>query len=77
MSGRLSALWNTVGALPAVGGRSPRAISRAPGSQPEFVLVAALAGGLALMGLWKPAAVFNHAYDKPVAAGAPSARVSA
>jgi MFS family permease len=71
MSGRLSALWNFVQSIPLVAGAlasgyliehlSPRQI---------FALVASLTLLIALIGLWKPRAIFNHAYDRPQAQGA-------
>jgi MFS family permease len=71
MSGRLSALWNLVQSIPLVAGAlasgyliehlSPRQI---------FAVVAVLTLLIALIGLWKPRAVFSHAYDRPQAQGA-------
>jgi hypothetical protein len=71
MSGRLSALWQVVSSLPVLGG------ALASGWMAEhlrpsqtFMILALLAGGVALFGVWKPRAVFNDAYDKPQAQGA-------
>jgi Na+/melibiose symporter-like transporter len=35
-----------------------------------FLVFAVLAGGIGLLGLWKPRAVFDHTYDQPEARGA-------
>ena len=71
MSGRLSALWNTVSYLPYVLGAfaSGYIAEHLPPGQ-TFGLMAALSLLIGLMGLWKPRAVFNHAYDQPQARGA-------
>ena len=70
MSGRLSALWNAVSSAPYAAGAFASAYLAAQLTPEQmFLLVAALCGAIALMGLWKPAAVFNHAYDQPVARG--------
>jgi predicted MFS family arabinose efflux permease len=68
MSGRLSALWNAVYSLPYVAGAFASGyISEHLPPKETFVLVAALSSLIALLGLWKPRAVFNHTYDKPQA----------
>jgi MFS family permease len=68
MSGRLSALWNIVSSFPAILGAFASGyltVHLAPGQ--TFLLVAALAAMIALVALWKPRAVFSHAYDQPQA----------
>ena len=70
MSGRLSALWQIVSSLPVLGGAfaSGWMAEHLRPSQ-TFLILAAIAGGIGLLGLWKPRAVFSHAYDKPQARG--------
>jgi MFS family permease len=70
MSGRLSALWQIVSSLPVLAG------AFASGWMAEhlrpaqtFLLLAILAGLVALTGLWKPAAVFRGTYERPQARG--------
>ena len=70
MSGRLSALWNAVSSAPyAAGAFASAYLAQRLSPEQMFLLVAFLCGAIALMGLWKPAAVFSHAYDKPEARG--------
>lgn len=71
MSGRLSALWNIVASIPYVIGSWASgwvAVNLPPRS--TFILCAVLALAIGLLALWKPKAVFDHAYDKPQAKGA-------
>lgn len=71
MSGRLSVLWNVVMSVPIVAGAFASGyISDHLHPKTTFLLVAALAGCVGLLGLWKPSSVFSHAYDKPQAQGA-------
>jgi MFS family permease len=70
MSGRLSALWQIVSAVPVLAG------AFASGWMAEhlrpaqtFLLLAVLAFLIALFSLWKPAAVFAHTYEAPQARG--------
>lgn len=71
MSGRLSALWNIVSALPVLAGALASGyISEHLPPKETFILAAALAMLVGLLGLWKPRSVFSHAYDKPQARGA-------
>ena len=71
MSGRLSAMWNIVSSFPYIAGAFASGyISEHLAPGPTFILVAALTLLIALQGLWKPRAVFNHAYDQPLARGA-------
>jgi hypothetical protein len=69
MSGRLSALWNAISSAPYVLGAF--AASYLSGLTPAhtFTLVALLSAAIALFGLWRPSAVFSHAYDLPSAQG--------
>jgi hypothetical protein len=71
MSGRLSALWNIVMSVPYIAGAfaSGYLAEHLPPAR-TFIVVAALTLLIALLGLWKPRAVFNHAYDLPQASGA-------
>jgi hypothetical protein len=68
MSGRLSVLWQVVGAIPVIGGALASGyISDYLAPQQAFVLVATLTLGVAALGLWKPASVFTTAYVMPAA----------
>jgi Na+/melibiose symporter-like transporter len=70
MSGRLSALWNIVSSVPVLlGAFASGYISSHLDPKETFVLVAALALLIAVFGLWKPSAIFGHAYDKPQSRG--------
>jgi len=71
MSGRLSVLWNIVSSIPYIAGAfaSGYLVEHLAPSK-TFILVAALTLLIALLGLWKPRAVFSHAYDRPQARGA-------
>jgi MFS family permease len=70
MSGRLSALWNIVVSIPyIVGAFASGWITEHVPPREIFFLMAALSIVIALLGLWKPQAVFSHAYDKPQAKG--------
>jgi MFS family permease len=68
MAGRLSALWNIVSSLPAIAGAAAAGylVHYMTPSQ-IFILVAILTLAIGLMGLWKPKAVFHHAYEAPQA----------
>ena len=70
MSGRLSALWQIVSSVPILAGAfaSGWVTEHLKPSQ-TFLLLAVLAVLLGVLGLWKPPAVFTHAYDKPQARG--------
>ncbi len=71
MSGRLSALWQIVSSLPVLAGAFASGwISEHLRTSQTFVLLAVLAGGIGLLGFWKPRAVFTHTYDQPLARGA-------
>jgi hypothetical protein len=70
MSGRLSALWNAVSSAPyAAGAFASAYLAQHLAPDQMFLLVALLCAAIALLGLWKPAAVFTHAYDRPEARG--------
>jgi Na+/melibiose symporter-like transporter len=70
MSGRLTAVWQIVYSIPSmVGGAvSGPLVERLPPYQ-IFLILAGLALAVAATGLWKPRAVFSHAYDQPQARG--------
>ncbi|MHA6882654.1 MFS transporter [Ralstonia pseudosolanacearum] len=71
MSGRLSALWNVVSAVPVVAGAFASGyISDHLAPQGAFFLVAAFTVLIALLGLWKPISVFGQLYEKPQARSA-------
>ena len=68
MSGRLSALWQIFASLPTIAGAFASGwVAEHLTPSKTFMVVAALAVLLALLGLWKPSAVFGHAYDRPKA----------
>jgi hypothetical protein len=68
MSGRLSALWNFVSYIPVViGAFASGYISDNLPPTATFFLVAGCCGCIAVLGFWKPRAVFSHTYDKPQA----------
>jgi hypothetical protein len=71
MSGRLSVLWNILSSVPYIAGAlaSGYLTEHLPPGQ-TFILTGTLTLLIALLGLWKPRAVFNHAYDRPQARGA-------
>jgi len=70
MSGRLSALWQIVSSLPIVAGAfaSGWMAEHLRPSQ-TFLLLALLAGLIAVTGFWKPTAVFKDTYERPQARG--------
>ena len=71
MSGRLSAVWNIFNTVPYVAGAFASGwVAENLHPRQIFLLVAAGAAFIVLMGLWKPRAVFSHAYDRPEAKGA-------
>lgn len=71
MSGRLSVLLNIVGTLPVVASAFASGyVSDHLAPKQAFLLAAALTLLVAMLGLWKPASVFGHAYEKPQARGA-------
>lgn len=70
MLGRLSALWNAISSTPyAAGAFASSYLAGRLTPEQLFLFIAALAGAISLFGLWKPAAVFNRAYDNQIARG--------
>lgn len=70
MSGRLSALWLVVwNLISAAGAFGSGYISEQVAPRTFFFWMAAMAFLIACVGIWKPRVVFDHAYDKPQAAG--------
>lgn len=68
MSGRLSALWQIIAALPYVlGGFASGYITTHFTPTFTFVLVGVMSLLIAAFGYWKSSAVFARAYDKPLA----------
>ncbi len=68
MSGRLSALWNICNSLPyVIGAFASGWVTENLRPSQIFMIVALGAALIAAVGLWKPHAVFNHAYDRPEA----------
>ena len=71
MTGRLSALWNVIMALPYTAGAFAGGwVAEHFPPNRTFLLVAVLALTIMVQGLWKPASVFSHAYDSVQAKGA-------
>ena len=70
MSGRLAALWNLVAYIPVVGGSFLGGVfAEKLSSAGTFMILAGGALCLAVFALWKPAAVYAHAYDREEAKG--------
>jgi hypothetical protein len=68
MSGRLAVLWNVVSSVPVIAGAFASGyISEHLNPNETFFLVAGFTALIAVIGLWKPRAVFSHAYDRPQA----------
>jgi predicted MFS family arabinose efflux permease len=71
MSGRLSALWNNVQSVPYIlGAFFSGYVAEHLSPRQTFLIAAALTLLIVLHALWKPRAVFGHAYDQPLARGA-------
>jgi len=71
MSGRLSALLNVVSAVPVVAGAFASGyVSDHLSPRGAFFLAAAFTLSIAVLGLWRPVAVFGGAYEQPQARGA-------
>jgi hypothetical protein len=71
MSGRLSALWQIVASAPyIIGALAAGWVADNLPPKETFGLAGALCLAIALVGFWKPLAVFEHVYDRPVAQGA-------
>jgi MFS family permease len=70
MSGRLSALWQVISMVASFGaGLAGGWVSAHLSSSGTFLLMAGLTALIGLLGLWKPRAVFEGAYDRPQARG--------
>jgi MFS family permease len=70
MSGRLAVLWQVVSTVPiTVGAIAGGEIAQHLRPQATFLIIAALTAVIGLLGLWKPGAVFDKAYDRPEAKG--------
>ena len=70
MAGRLSVLWNIISSLPAIAGAAASGwLADHLKPSETFLLVAVITLSIGVMGLWKPPAVFDHAYDAPQAKG--------
>jgi MFS family permease len=70
MSGRLAVLWQVVATAPiAAGALAGGEIAQHLRPRDTFLLIAAITALIGLFGLWKPKAVFEHAYDRPEARG--------
>jgi predicted MFS family arabinose efflux permease len=70
MSGRLSVVWNIFWSLPyVIGALASGWVAEHLRPAQTFVVMAVLCIALALFGLWKPRAVFENVYDKPLAKG--------
>ena len=68
MSGRLAVVWNTVSYVPVVGGSFLGGVfAESVSPAATFMVLAAASTVLAFFAIWKPAAVFDHAYDQPAA----------
>jgi MFS family permease len=70
MSGRLAALWQVVSTVPIMAGAiAGGEIAEHLRPKITFLIIAALTALIGLLGLWKPRAVFQNAYDRPEAKG--------
>jgi MFS family permease len=70
MSGRLSALWQVLSMVAAfAAGLAGGWVSGHLTSSGTFLLMAGLTALIGFLGLWKPRAVFEGAYDQPQAKG--------
>jgi MFS family permease len=70
MSGRLSALWQVISMVASfAAGLAGGWVSAHLSSSGTFLLMAGLTALIGLLGLWKPRAVFERAYDRPQAKG--------
>lgn len=68
MCGRLSAVWNIFWNTPdAIAAFAAGYVAEHLPPRRTFLLAAGLCFAIALYGLWKPRAVFTHAYDRPLA----------
>jgi MFS family permease len=70
MSGRLAVLWQVVATVPiAAGAFAGGEVAEHLRPRTTFLVIAAITALIGLYGLWKPRAVFEHAYDRPEAKG--------
>jgi hypothetical protein len=70
MSGRLSAVWNIFSSVPyVIGAFASGWVAENLRPSQTFMVMTVGAALIALIGLWKPRAVFGHAYDRPEARG--------
>ena len=70
MSGRLVVVWQIMAYVPdIIGALASGWVADNLKPRETFLIAAGLAAALALMGLWKPAAVFRGAYEQPLARG--------
>ncbi len=70
MSGRLAVVWQVVSSLPLIAGAFASGyISEHLRPAQTLFLVAGMTACMALLGFWKPRAVFNATYEKPLARG--------
>jgi MFS family permease len=70
MSGRLAALWQIVATVPLLAGAAASGyVTKYMSVEQIFLLLAVMTLSVCLLGLWKPPAVFEHAYDAPQARG--------
>jgi Na+/melibiose symporter-like transporter len=75
MSGRLSALWQIVSTAPVlIGAGASGFFAEYLKPSQTFLILAALAFGIFLIGLWRPGAVFAGAYEAPQARAASTIR---
>ena len=71
MAGRLSALWNIVSSIPYIlGAAASGYLADHLKPSQTFMAVAAVTLLIGALGLGRPKAVFDHAYDQPLAKGA-------
>jgi hypothetical protein len=70
MSGRLSALWQIISALPYILGAAASGwVAENLTPEKTFLLAAGLSLAMLFFAWWRPRAVFNQAYEKPAAQG--------
>ncbi len=68
MSGRLSTLWNVAAMIPVMlSAWGAGWVTEHLPPRDIFLVLAGLCLMVGALGLWKPKAVFNHAYDQPAA----------
>jgi hypothetical protein len=67
MSGRLSVLWHFVLFIPSIGGAMASGwLTEHVRPRETFLFLAVLAFAISTLSLWKPGAVFSHAYGQAV-----------